>query len=440
MTSKSFRTLLSNLARNRAGNIAMFFGFAALPAMMAVGGAVDFMNASRTKARLQGAADAAAMAAMATRGQSNTEREAVATNIFNQNVNAFHSTQGATASVTVSRGVATVTSTYNMPTAMLKIAGWNSIALSVTSTVSATGKKIELALMTDITGSMNETRNGQVKLDGLKLAAADMLDILLPPTPIDDEARVSLVPFANVVNAGDYAVAVTGMSATAYLSGSNQKLITCVTERTGSEAYTDAVPGPSKWLGASTQGENGSSYSPSGHCIRSTFGQGNQSPMPEVVPLTNNREFLKGKIQSFTSGGSTAGHLGTAWAWYTLAPDWNSIFNLSNPPKPYNDPDYLKVAVLMTDGEYNTQYAAADSKEQALALCTAMKEKGIKVITVGLGFDQYGGDSVARSTLTQCSSGDGHYFFPYDGDALRQVFVQIGDQVTTWAGKVRMIQ
>ena len=432
--------LVAKFARNRAGNIAMFFGFAAIPAMMMVGGAVDFMNASRTKARLQGAADAAAMAAMATRGQSNAERQAVAANIFSQNVNAFHATAGATAAVSVSAGTATVTSTYNMPTAMLKIAGWSSIALSVTSTVSATGKKIELALMTDITGSMNELRNGQTKLAGLKLAAADLLDILLPASPVDDEARVSLIPFANVVNAGDYAVAVTGMAPTTYSNGNSDKLITCVTERTGSDAYTDAAPGPGKWLGASTQGVDGTSYSPSGHCTRSSFGQGAQSPMPAVVPLTNNRTLLKGQINSFTAAGSTAGHLGTAWAWYTLVPEWNSVFNLSNPPKAYNDPDYLKVAVLMTDGEYNTQYAATNSKDQALALCTAMKEKGIKVFTVGLGFDQYGGDSVARNTLIQCASGDGHYFFPYDGDALRQAFTQIGDQVTTWAGKVRIVQ
>lgn len=433
------RPLVVDFARSRAGNIAMFFGFAAIPAMMMVGGAVDFMNASRTKARLQGAADAAAMAAMATRGQTNAQREAVATNIFNQNVNAFHSTAGATATVSVSAGVARVTSNYNMPTAMLKIAGWNSIALNVTSTVSATGKKIELALMTDITGSMNELRNGQVKLDGLKLAAADLLGVLMPPTPVDDEVRVSLIPFANYVNAGQYATTVTGLAATRSVSGNTQNLITCVSERTGSEAYTDATPGLSKWIGASQQGASGSSYDSEGGCNRSGGGW-SSSPLPAVMPLTNDKAALLGQINSFTSGGSTAGHLGTAWAWYTLAPDWNSVFNLANPPKAYNDPEYLKVAVLMTDGEYNTQYSAADSKEQALALCTAMKAKGIKVITVGLGFDQYGGDSVARSTLMQCASGEGHYFFPYDGDALRQVFVQIGDQVTTWAGKVRLVQ
>ena len=60
-----------------------------------------------------------------------------------------------------------------------------------------------------------------------------------------------------------------------------------------------------------------------------------------------------------------------------------------------------KIAILMTDGEYNTQYdvngintdrtpgagAAANgtSATQAKALCTGMKAKGIEVYTVGFG-------------------------------------------------------
>ena len=101
----------------------------------------------------------------------------------------------------------------------------------------------------------------------------------------------------------------------------------------------------------------------------------------------------------------------------------------------------MKVAVLLTDGEYNTQYTGTDSKTQALAVCDAMKAAGIKVFTVGFGFDPgSGGDDAARDLLTQCASGTGHYFFPYDGDALRQTFQQIGDQVSAIGNKVSLSQ
>ena len=66
-----------------------------------------------------------------------------------------------------------------------------------------------------------------------------------------------------------------------------------------------------------------------------------------------------------------------------------------------------------------------------------MKTAGVTVYTVGLGFAPNTSDAqelLAKDTLTQCASGAGHYFFPYDGDALRTAFTQIGQQVTTAAG------
>ena len=431
---------LRKLWRNRSGNIGVMAGIAAVPIFMSVGGAVDYLRVAQTKARLQGAADAAAMGAMHARGLSDTQRETLASTMFTTNTQAWPATAGATATVSVVQGSTTLVSTYNMETTILKVVGFNAIPITVTAIATATGKKIELAMMTDITGSMAETRNGQTKIDGLKLAADDLLDILLPDNALNDDARVALVPFANYVNADVYAANVTGLSPSRNHQGNTQYLITCVTERTGPDAYTDAAPGPSKWLGASTQGANNANYDADGGCNRSNSGNGGSSPLPAVMPLTNDKAAIKSVINSYTPQGSTAGHLGTAWAWYMIAPEWSSIFNLAAPPRPYNDPEYMKFVVLMTDGEYNTQYSNTNSKDQALALCTAMKAKGITVFTVGLGFTQSGSDTIARDTLTACASGAGHYFFPYDGDALRTAFTQIGNQVVSWAGKVRLSQ
>ena len=55
-------------------------------------------------------------------------------------------------------------------------------------------------------------------------------------------------------------------------------------------------------------------------------------------------------------GGGTAGHIGTAWAWYTLSPNWSSLWPSAASPSPTARRTCDKIAILMTDGEYNTEY------------------------------------------------------------------------------------
>jgi hypothetical protein len=94
----------------------------------------------------------------------------------------------------------------------------------------------------------------------------------------------------------------------------------------------------------------------------------------------------------------------------------------------------------MTDGEYNTQYdsngvsanqnatscpqaANGCSTDQARALCTAMKAKGIVIYTVG--FD-LGGNQTAIDTLTQCATDPAKFYnAANDGSQLQQAFTDI---------------
>ena len=51
----------------------------------------------------------------------------------------------------------------------------------------------------------------------------------------------------------------------------------------------------------------------------------------EVMPLTSDVDALKAKINGLSASGGTAGHLGTAWAWYTLSPNWASLWPTAEP-------------------------------------------------------------------------------------------------------------
>ena len=74
-----------------------------------------------------------------------------------------------------------------------------------------------------------------------------------------------------------------------------------------------------------------------------------------IVPLTSDRDKLKDAIDEFKASGTTAGQLGTAFAWYLISPNWSRcVAGEESAPAPYGTPKVKKIAILMTDGEYNT--------------------------------------------------------------------------------------
>jgi hypothetical protein len=165
------------------------------------------------------------------------------------------------------------------------------------------------------------------------------------------------------------------------------------------------------------------------------------SSSEELVPLTSDKTVLKNKIKNLEDGGSTAGQIGTAWAWYTLSPNWNTLWPAANQAGAYST-KLRKIAILMTDGEYNTDYdshgvktgtngagaAANDSStQQARDLCTAIKAKGIVVYTVG--FD-LGGNQTAIDTLNNCATEPGKFYNTANGEQLKEAFRDIALKIS----------
>ncbi len=421
-------------SRARGGNVGVVFGMLSVPILMCAGGAVDYHLAHQTQTTMQKATDAAILAAMSARSLTDAQRAQQAAAIFATNVASSPIASKITPQVNVAQGAGAIVAQVAMPTTLLRVVGITDIPIKVQSRARSFGKKIEMALMTDVTGSMSEATGGAVKLDGLKLAARDLLDIILPDDAPPEAARVALIPFANYVNAGPLAPEVTSLSPTRINSGKTEYLIPCVTERTGKDAATDAAPAPASWIGAAAPGKSSGNYGAEGVCNRSNggSGSGNNNLLPAVMGLTESKSALLATIDSYTPSGSTAGHLGTAWAWYALSPNWNSIWKLDRAITSYTDPGTAKVAVLMTDGEYNTQYSNTASAQQALDLCTGMKSAGITVYTVGFGMSTANAtDIAAMATLGQCATSKDTFFVAYDGEALRKVFTEIGGKISS---------
>src|ERR1700744_1349691 len=120
-----FPGLLKRFRKDQRGNIAVIFGLAVIPLISAVGCAVDYSEASRMKAKLQSAADAAAVASISKNSQGwlsasqmtgngpVTAAQTDAMNIFYGNINTVYQ-QAATNnlfSLNMAQTNATVTKT-----------------------------------------------------------------------------------------------------------------------------------------------------------------------------------------------------------------------------------------------------------------------------------------------------------------------------------------
>ena len=206
----------------------------------------------------------------------------------------------------------------------------------------------------------------------------------------------------------------------------------CVSERTGSAAYTDAAPQVGSYVG------------------RNYASPRNPCPAATIQPLTSNINTLTNLVNGLSVTGSTAGQIGLAWGWYTVSDRFNRLWP-SNTAAAYAPTKVLKAVILMTDGEFNTPYCGGvvardagsgsgnyydkiacdatngDPFDQAARLCDSIKAKGVIVYTVGFSITQ--GSDAAR-ILSTCATDKDKAFLPQSGADLSSNFQAIGRDIT----------
>jgi Flp pilus assembly protein TadG len=162
--------LIESFRRDRRGNIAVIFAIVLLPTLSAIGCATDYSLAARMKAKMQSAADAAAVASIsqnstgylaATQMTSNgsvSVAQTDATNIFNGNLTGSGYTNLNVTS-TVTKTGSTLTSNVqfsaDVPTVFMQVAGFPKLTISGNSTASASlPLYLDFYLMLDVSESM----------------------------------------------------------------------------------------------------------------------------------------------------------------------------------------------------------------------------------------------------------------------------------------------
>ena len=444
--------LALRFARSTSGNTAMIFGILAIALMSAAGAGVDFTRAMVAKGRLAAALDAAGLAVATTNGLSQAEVEELAQTYFEANYPADAIGTHGQVNVEISGDVISMSVDGAVPTTLLGVAGIESMALHVANEVTRGGPKLEVVMVLDNTGSMSGS-----KISSLKSAASTLVDTLSSGNASPERLKIALVPFAQTVRLNPNDAIASGWididcsSSVAQLNFNNNmcahtvlatmnsstKWKGCVEARPNGYAVTDDPPTGGNpdtlWVpyfqpdepdtndsgidddytdhylndGTNTNNELTRLRRSAKYAGKSANNQVNRyCNMPEILPLTNNMNAVENSINAMQADGYTHIPFGAVWGWRVLSPGEPFTQGAA-----YDDDEFEKVMILMTDGENTvppqstmngSMYTAFgylrqgrlgttssiwsaqnELDEMLIEVCDSVKAQGIRIYTIG---------------------------------------------------------
>jgi Flp pilus assembly protein TadG len=384
------------------GNVAMLFGLACVPLIVAGGVGLDFSRTVQTEAVIQEAADAALLRVSRLKADkasmTDAEIDAAARDIFDKAtknvaglaVDAFDVVFDA-ASETFSLDI-----DANIPATLLGVAGVKSIDIDAHSEVSLGAPPyLEVVLALDNTGSMNKNN----KIGNLRASASALVNSLFENGGA--EVKIGLVPFAQYVNVG------TSNAGAVWLGAEPAAWRGCV----GSRAYP-ANTEDSDYLAQPVPAVDITDV---------------DCPDAEILPLSTDKSAILAAINEMQGDGWTYIAEGVAWGRRVLSPaaPFTGGLSLSEVKKRGG----LKALIVLTDGE-NTKaptYPLHDSGDTASAdvltgrLCDETKKDGVVIYTIAFDVTDPG----VRSLLETCSTTPSNYFEPDTAAQLSAVFAKI---------------
>jgi len=436
---------------NTSGNFSIMFSVAVGALLIGVGAAMDISGATSQRTSVQAMSDAAVLAAVSSKKEKLKDlKEIVAESL------AANNTEGLILDWDLKVDGDNVTLVVNSvyDTQIMGFIGKDKMDIGVLSQAKVPEEvPINVALVLDRTGSMDGAN-----MTALKAASSVLIDEF---SNYDSDTRVAVVPFSNYVNVGlsrrnetwidvpaDFTedipagecymrqprictgtgmVTQTRISDGVSRSSTRERCISHVNDGPEVEYCPPAYTKEIKWHG----------------CIGSRDGLHNQTAAykgkripgimdvncgEEVLPLTDNMNTVKTKINSLTASEETYIPVGLVNGWRML--DHNKPFD------EYSNADNKRrrTLVLMTDGQ-NTlsledpyldgKHSGSDSDEAnalTTTLCTNIKDAGIDIWAVAYNFD--GADT--KDMLRDCATSSGQFFDASDQAQLIKAFEDIG--------------
>jgi Flp pilus assembly protein TadG len=538
----------ANMDRRGATAIITALGMVALVGF--AGLAVDTARAWLVEDRLKTAMDAAALVAARHMSDPAATRNAEATAVFWTQFSqggSSHSYLGATVTaptftpITGDSSKIRIGATASIPTTLFGVISKQTVAFSDFSVAQRTGTGLEVALVLDNTGSManwSDSSPGS-PIQAVIASANNLLDVLYGSSDTQPNLWVSVVPFAATVNINSTRTNWLVPGSLDQSKYSPSKWMGCVMARTvqtgaanGDDSndtppsaghyfqpflYTSTYhqypkngiaygsgktwwyPGDNDWVAANWtkngnsavqgDGKSGVSNEPDGG--NEAVGPNLGCPSLAVLPETTSKTAVAAVINQMVPvyRGGTFINLGLQAGWWTISPNWQTMWGTPPDPKlkdlplAYNTPHMKKAIVLMTDGNNNwndwncgvpgqqpptsgcpwttnppqgvpkwtadgdtdfTAYGRLKSNVANLPtnnatttlnnlmsnMCSTIKQNGIVIYTILFNHDS----SVLQSTKTlfqSCASTPNDYFLAPTQADLQAAFQQIGSQLAS---------
>lgn len=352
--------------RNKNGGFALYFAIACVPIFAAVGIAIDYSNASRTRAELQQAGDAAALVAARETKMTIAQRKALAKKFFDANAKGYTLKD---INVTITDFGAQVDASVRLDTSLMAVVGQKYMDVKITSTAMSKTSTLEIVFALDVSGSMLAgMSSGKTRIAELKAATTALVDKLIAKT--DYTVKVGYVPFTMNVNLGTAHANLVRDTNNPLFSASEWK--GCVFERAAPNHVADSPNG--KWyayvwppmpnaVGSGDLGINPSNGSNTGYNSNAEAARPAKDPQVmvngpnynctrnELMPLSADLAAVKAGI----NGLNAVGNQGTL-----IAPGVTWGMRLLSPAEPFQEGEpysstVKKILFVVTDGDQVTE-------------------------------------------------------------------------------------
>lgn len=514
---------LRNFRNDTQGAVAVLAALLFVVMTLCAGTALDFVRGSRQRLALNSAIDAAALAVAVSGKTDQTELEQLAIDYVNANYNSLkYPGTSLDLDVVITDDIVQITANQQMPTTLMKIAHIDTMNLGAFTEVTRGGAALEVVLVLDNTGSMNQDN----KIGSLKTAVANLTEVLFGEEPVSDRIKVGIVPFSTSVNVGPQHTNVswldhTGLNPISHLNFtdatkhnrwawdqlSNMDWSGCVEQRKAANGIDydvdDTPPDPNQPStlfplyfapDEPTNGNNASSNPGWGSGFNNSYladwradenvsndtknntpldsrqrrdqkyvgtsangdGPGYNCGIAPLTPLTNVKQTMLEAIDDMIADGNTNIASGVGWGLRVLSPTTPFTEGVE-----YDDEDWQKVMIVMTDGEsvwgeknnmnksayggygYISQslprlnmnsvsdgravYDARTAKAcDIVKNATGNPERPIVVYSITFGSI----DNTAKDLMKNCATDPEKYFHAPDGETIQTVFEDIAKEIS----------
>jgi Flp pilus assembly protein TadG len=325
------------------------FSLLMLLTMMVVGGiGIDIMRYEMDRARLQNTLDRAVLAA------ADLDQEQPAEFVVNDYFDKAGLAENLTA-VDVQQSIGTrrveAWAETGMNTFFLKLMGFKTLTAHANGAAMESVNGLEISLVLDVSGSMSRNE----RLSRLKPAAKDFVETMLASSD-PGNVSISIIPYATQVSAG--AQILDQLNVT-----TEHRYSHCV--NFGADEFSETGLDGTQILQRT------------GHFDPSTSSEDpiEQSVCPveasrEILPFSSDLSELQNYIDALQAVGNTSIDIGMKWGTLLLDAEMRPIVSqliadgavdsaFEGRPVAFNDPDIMKVVVLMTDGDNTSQYVLA---------------------------------------------------------------------------------